>query len=175
VISARMRRAARRSRAGETARHPARQGQERAQVQDRLAALIGAEFAKTSARSVLDRDGEKRAEDHVGRGMAHHRLDVLFARLQPRHRRLARPQHRRKGVAQPPAFEGRVDDPPLPRPCLAIGQEDRIAQKRPQPFAHRSDFGKSSGRTFRISSTRSGWLTRKDRKNGVRNSAIHAR
>jgi hypothetical protein len=80
--------------------------------------------------------------------MAHLRLDLLFGPRPSAPPPPPRPPASPEGVLQPPALEGRVDDPPLPRPCLAIGQEDRPPQQRRNPSPTRSDFGKSSGRSF---------------------------
>ena len=50
--------------------------------------------------------------------------------------------HGRIGFAQAPPFESRVDNAALALPCRAVGQEHRLAQQRPQPFAHTVRFGK---------------------------------
>ena len=118
------------------ARKPARQRQKSGEVQDRLAALIAAEFGKHLCRDpVFDRNREQRSKDHIRCSMAHFRLDLHLARGQPRHRRLPGRHHRRKGIAQAAAFKRRVDDPPLAFPDRAVGHKDRIAQQRCQPLA----------------------------------------
>ena len=61
------------------------------------------------------------------------------------HGRLARGPHRREGLAQPPALEGRVDDPPLPLPGGAVGQEHRLAEQRPEPGADAVGLGEVAG------------------------------
>ena len=125
------------------ARHPARQGQERAGIQDGLRALIGAKGVEDLVCHVIvDRHREKRAEDHVRCRVAHLGLDLHLAPGQTRHRRQTRRPHRRQRVLEPPPFEGRVDDAALPEPGLAIGQKHRIAQKRAKPLAHAVGFRK---------------------------------
>ena len=78
------------------ARHPARQGQERAGIQDGLRALIGAKGVEDLVCHVIvDRHREKRAEDHVRCRVAHLGLDLHLAPGQTRHRRQTCRPHRR--------------------------------------------------------------------------------
>ena len=124
------------------ARHPFWQGKKGRRIQDRLGALIGAELMKHLCRDlILDGDGEKRAKDHIGGGMAHFGFDLAQAGGHACHRRLTCGPHGREGVAQPPTLECGVDDAALALPFRPIGQEYRSAQKRAQPFAHTVGFG----------------------------------
>ena len=119
------------------ARHPARQGQQRAKVQDRRRPLIGAKLMKHRLRHlVLDRDRKQGAKDHVRRRMAGGKLDLGLALGQAGDGGLTRRPDRGEGILHAPAFEGRVDDPALAQPFLAIGHKDRPAQQRGQPLGH---------------------------------------
>ncbi len=128
---------------------PGRQRQDRGEVDQRLRVLVLAEGGEHLRRGpVLDRHREQRAEDHVGGGVAGLGLDVDLApglRLEPCDRGAAGVEHRREGVAQPPALEGRVDDPPRPCPRGAIGDEDRIAEQRREPGLQPPRFRKVAG------------------------------
>ncbi|MPL73778.1 hypothetical protein SDC9_19584 [bioreactor metagenome] len=123
------------------AREPARQRQQRAEIDHRRGVLMGAELVEDGrGGGILDRDREQGAEDHVSCGMRGFRLDLnrfrADLRAQAGDAGLARLPHRGEGVAQPAALEGRVDDPALAQPGLAIGQEHAVAQQWRQPLAH---------------------------------------
>lgn len=120
--------------------HPARQRHQRTEIDDRGGALMRAELGEDGRSGrILYRNGKQRAEDHVRRHMRHFLFDLDRLRtclhVYPGHGGLPGRPHGGKGLAQPPAFEGGIDDPPLARPGLAVRDEDAVAQKRLQPLA----------------------------------------
>ncbi len=149
-------------RAAVQARNPARQRQEGRKVQDRLAALIGAELGEDRARRPRSRSGSRTA---CGRS---HPPRHGSSRLRPRPRLAA-------------------SAPPPPAPAASIA--GKVSRRRPpskagsmirrwrsqtsplvtktdlpssgvSPSRMRSDFGKSSGRSFSTSRTSAGSLHR---------------
>ena len=133
----------------EQPRHPARQGNERPEVQQGLAALVGFELCKDIAcDTVLDRDREQRAKDHVGCGMARfglHLNGLTTKRLQATYGCVRCLPHRGEGFAQASALEGRVNDAALPLPLRAVGQKHGISQQRAQAFADAVGLGEIVG------------------------------
>ena len=60
-------------------------------------------------------------------------------------RRRPRRLDRRKGIAQPPARKGGVNNAALLFPQIAVGQEHRVPQQGPQPCADAVRFGEIIG------------------------------
>ena len=85
---------------------------------------------------ILDRDGKQRAKDDVCGGVAGFRLNIPRGAIgelgHARASRRASRLDRRKGIAQPPARKGRVDDASLLIPQIAIGQKHQLAQQGAQ-------------------------------------------
>ena len=125
------------------ARHPRRQRDERGKVQDRLGALIGAEFVKHLPRqNVVDRDREQRSENHIGGGVAGLFFDLDHTGGQARDRGLGGGDHRGKGIAQASTLKRGVDDAALTFPVRPVGQEHRIPQQRAQALGYPARFRK---------------------------------